>query len=379
MGNIIVMGAGRVGRAIALDLAAAHRVTSVDVNSENLHLLPDSVKAVQMDLSKTGDLPDLLDEFDLVVSAVPGFLGYDLLKRVIQTGKNIVDLSFSPENPLELDEMARQNNLTAMVDFGVAPGMSNAILGYHDTQMKVEKFECLVGGLPKKREWPFEYKAPFSPVDVIEEYIRPARYVENGRRVTRPALTDIEQVTFDEVGTLETFNTDGLRTLLFTMSHIPDMKEKTLRYPGHARLIQALKTSGFFDPQKFASDGCETSPLEMTSRILEKVWNLKPGEEEFTVMRVTVEGTDDNLRKIFIYHLYDEYDARSGLTSMARTTGFTCSAAANLILEGSFTENGLFPPEYVGKDPQCFHYILNYLEERNVIYKVEEITEEDAS
>ena len=121
-------------------------------------------------------------------------------------------------------------NVTAIVDFGVAPGIPNLLLGYHQNTMKIDVYKCYVGGLPKKRTMPFQYKAPFSPVDVIEEYTRPARYVVNGEIVVKEALSEPEFLEFDEIGTLEAFNTDGLRSLLFT-NDIPNKIEKTLRYP----------------------------------------------------------------------------------------------------------------------------------------------------
>ena len=144
------------------------------------------------------------------------------------------------ENSLELDALAKEKNITAIVDCGVAPGMDNIILGYYNEKMKLTDFECLVGGLPKEKKWPFCYKAPFSPIDVIEEYTRPARYIENGEMITREALSDCEFVEFQGVGTLESFNSDGLRSIMFTMPHIKNMKEKTLRYPN----IQVSKGSG---------------------------------------------------------------------------------------------------------------------------------------
>ena len=118
------------------------------------------------------------------------------------------------------------------MDCGVAPGMGNIIFGHHDKSMKITDYECLVGGLPEKREWPYEYQAVFSPIDVIEEYIRPARYVQHSQLITKEALSDTELIEFDEIGTLESWNSDGLRTLIKTMSHVPNMIEKTLRYPG---------------------------------------------------------------------------------------------------------------------------------------------------
>jgi saccharopine dehydrogenase-like NADP-dependent oxidoreductase len=239
--------------------------------------------------------------------------------------------------------------------------------------MKITDFECLVGGLPKIKKWPFFYKAPFSPIDVIEEYTRPARYVENGHLVIKPAMSDTEFVQFDKVGTLESFNSDGLRSILFTMPHIPNMKEKTLRYPGHIEYVKVLQESGFFDTKPIVVNGVEVNPLEFSSKILFKEWKLNATEPEFTVMTVTLTGTEEGVNKKIIYYLYDEYDERTQTSSMARTTGYTATAAVNLFLDGLFNEKGVFPPELVGKYEPCFNYFLNYLKERNVIYRKEEI------
>ena len=231
----------------------------------------------------------------------------------------------------------------------------------------------MVGGLPKIKKWPFSYKAPFSPIDVIEEYTRPARYVENGAIVTKEALTDCEFVEFDNVGTLESFNSDGLRSIIFTMPHIKNMKEKTLRYPDHVEYIKVLKAAGFFNEEKININGIEVSPLDFSSKILFNEWKLGENEEEITVMRITLKGTDSNNReKTIVYNLHDEYCPKTNVSSMSRTTGYTATAAANLFLEGLFLEKGVFPPELVGKHEVCFNYILNYLKDRNIFYtKVE--------
>jgi saccharopine dehydrogenase-like NADP-dependent oxidoreductase len=222
------------------------------------------------------------------------------------------------------------------------------------------------------KKWPFCYKAPFSPIDVIEEYTRPARYIENGVLVTREALSDCEYVEFDGVGTLESFNTDGLRSMLYTLPHIRDMKEKTLRYPGHVEFIKALRESGFFSTQKIQVKDVEISPLEVTGLILINEWKLAEGEPEFTVMRITIKGTDKTTgrEQTVVYDLYDEYHPATGITSMARTTGYTATAAANLLLNGLFADKGVFPPELVGKKAACFEFVIQYLSERRVKYRV---------
>lgn len=366
--KIAVLGAGMVGRAIALDLANDHEVTSFDIHSSNLELLRSANNAVQTtraDLSDYNQYNDWLQPFDMAVTAVPGFMGFATLEAVIWAGKNVVDISFFPEDVLQLDSLAKEKNVTVITDCGVAPGMSNFIIGRYNAVMKIDEVECYVGGLPKEKNPPFEYKAPFSPVDVIQEYIRPARLVENGQVVVKPAMSGREILVFDGVGELEAFNTDGLRSLLYTMPHIASMKEKTLRYPGHASLIIALQQAGFFDTDPVVVHGQQVVPLEFTSRLLVDQWKLSPGEEEFTVMKVLIKGEGKTVE----YNLLDRYDPVSKTSSMARTTGYTCTAAVNLLAKNLFNKPGVFPPELIGSDKACFDFVLNYLEARGVKWK----------
>jgi lysine 6-dehydrogenase len=363
--KIAVLGAGMVGRTMALDLASSFDVVSFDVSEQNLKLLKEknpSIQTQQADLKKYDQYASWLNGFEMVVTAVPGFMGFETLKTVILAGKNIADISFFPENALELDKLAKEKNVTVITDIGVAPGMSNLILGRYNEEFPVKNFECYVGGLPKTRKKPFEYKAPFSPIDVIEEYTRPARLKENAVIVTKEALTERELMNFDELGTLEAFNTDGLRSLLFTMPQIPNMKEKTLRYPGHVELIIALKQAGFFDKKEIEVGGVKISPLQFTSKILFHDWKLGAEEEELTVMKVIVEGE----KKRVEYNMLDRYDPKTKTSSMSRTTGYTCTAAVHLIAKGLFKEKGVFPPELVGKNKACFDFVLEYLKERGV-------------
>jgi lysine 6-dehydrogenase len=366
--TIAVLGAGMVGRAISLDLAKDYAVTSFDLSATCLEILKErnsDVQTVAADLSQYDEYQNWFSTFDIVVTAVPGFMGYKTLEAVINAGKDVVDISFFPEDALQLDKLAKEKEVTAIVDCGVAPGMHNFIVGRYNEEMKIDSFECYVGGLPQHPKPPFNYKAPFSPVDVIQEYIRPARLVENGVIVTRPALSEREMMNFGEAGELEAFNTDGLRSLIFTMPHIPDMKEKTLRYPGHIDLIIALQQAGFFAENHIRINDTDITPLEFTSKLLVNEWKLGLEEEEFTVMKVIVKGEG----KTITYDLFDKYDPITKTSSMARTTGYTCTAAVNLITKKFFTEKGVFPPELIGKDKKCFDFVLEYLKERNVIWK----------
>ncbi len=373
MSNVIVLGAGMVGSAMAIDMAKNHRVTLTDLNQDlldKIKLKHNSLTIHQLDVTNKEVLQSTIKQYDLVICAVPGFLGFETLKTIIEAEMNVVDISFFPENSLDLNNLAKEKKVTAIVDCGVAPGMDNVILGHYNEKMKLTDFECLVGGLPKQKKWPFSYKAPFSPIDVIEEYTRPARYVENGKEVVREPLTDCDYVDFDNVGTLESFNSDGLRSIIHTMPHIPNMKEKTLRYPGHVNYVRVLKESGFFNTEKIEVNGVQVSPLDFTSKILIDEWKLGESEEELTVMRVTVKGENaDGKNEEVVYTLHDEYCTKTETSSMARTTGYTATAAANLFLEGLFNEKGVFPPELIGKHETCFNYFFNYLEERDIFYK----------
>lgn len=371
--KIAVLGAGLVGRAIAVDLSKDFEVTSVDVSESALKDLQKSgINTQMLDVTNRSQLQSYLSPFDLVVGAVPGFLGFQTVRAVIEAGKNMVDISFFPEDPFALDTLAKQNKVTVITDCGVAPGMGNIILGYHRGRMKVHSYECLVGGLPVVREWPYEYKAVFSPIDVIEEYTRPARYVQNGALVVKEALSDPELIHFPGIGTLESWNSDGLRTLINTMPDIPNMIEKTLRYPGCIEYLRVLRESGFFSYDEVEVKGVRVRPIDVTARLLFPKWKLKPGEREFTVMRIRIEGEEKGLKKKYQYNLLDHTDTLTETLSMARTTGYTCTAAAHLVLEGTYDRPGISPPEYIGEDDKNFAKIMDHLKMRGVQYNVQE-------
>jgi len=374
--KIVVLGAGLVGSAIALDLAkSGHRVTSVDLDQANLLVLDGKYDIVtsHADFLQEETLQRLVAHKDLVIGAAPGAIGYRLMESVIRLGKNMVDISFCPEDYLKLNGLAKENGVTVIADMGVAPGMCNAILGYHNSMMEVESYKCIVGGLPDKRSWPLEYKSSWSPIDCIEEYTRPARIMQRGSIITKPALSDAELVEFEEVGTLEEWNSDGLRSLLFTMPHIPDMVEKTLRYPGTINYVKALRELGFFSGEPIEVKGQMIRPIDLTSKLLFPKWKLEQGEGEFTIMRVSIRGRDEDRNRSFQYDLLDRYDKPTDTLSMARTTGYTCSAAAELLLDGKIHEKGVLAPEQVGAEKERFEFLVAYLRARGVNYRSMEI------
>ncbi|MCO7226009.1 saccharopine dehydrogenase family protein [Pleionea sp. CnH1-48] len=375
MAHICVLGCGMVGSAMARDMAKQHKVSAFDRDKHALAKLKEydgNIQTQITDLSDNDAIADAIADADMVICAVPGFMGFETLKQILTNKKPVVDISFFPERAMDLDYLARQNGVFALVDCGVAPGMDNIILGHHNEQMTISRFECLVGGLPRDRKWPFEYKAPFSPIDVIEEYTRPARYVEAGQEVIRPPLTDCELIHFDGVGTLESFNTDGLRSLIETMSHIPNMKEKTLRYPNHAEYIKVLAETGFFSTEPLEVKGVSIAPIDFTSAVLFDNWKLKKNDSEFTVMRVTIEGDENGKQKRYVYNLFDETDKEAEVSSMARTTGYTATASVDYLLNNEMPEAGICAPEKFGAIEGVYDHVLNYLKDRGVTYRKEE-------
>ena len=371
--KIVVLGGGRVGSAIARDLARepGFQVTVADASEAALRRFEDEprLRTLRADLSDPAEVARSVSGQDLVVGAVPGFMGFATLKTVLENGKDVVDISFFDDDPFKLDELAKEHDRIALVDCGVAPGSSNLLLGHAAATFdRLDSFVCYVGGLPAVRTWPFEYKSVFSPIDVIEEYTRPARFVRYGQQVTMPALTEVEPVDFPGVGTLEAFNTDGLRTLLTTVD-IPTMVEKTLRYPGHVEKMRMLRETGFFSQEPIEAGGVQVRPLDLTAKLLFSAWQLGPEEEDFTVLRVEVEGEKGSRRVRQSWDLLDRYDRETRTTSMARTTGYTCTAMVRLLAAGLYTRKGISPPEYVGRDADCCAFVLRELAERGVRFR----------
>jgi len=328
------------------------------------------IRGERVDFSLPSTVARAVQDVDLVISAVPGFLGFRTLQAVIEAGKNVVDIAFFPEDPFELDELAQRAGVTAIVDCGVAPGMSNLLVGHASSLLDKTEFVAIyVGGLPENREGPFEYRAVFSPIDVIEEYIRPARIVKDGAIVVREALSEIEVLHFPDAGDLEAFNTDGLRTLAHTID-APNMIEKTLRYPGHAEKMQLLRDMGLFSTEPVElQDGAAVRPIDLTTKLLFPLWELKEGERDLTVMRIQIFGIKDGSTIRYTYDLFDRFDEVSGTTSMARTTGYTATVAARMLAEGLFDESGIHPPEFIGRKPECVDFLLNGLRERGIVYR----------
>ncbi len=370
MTRVLVLGCGMVGSAVAFDLARdpSLAVTAADVSRERLAAVSakSGVRTVEADLAQADAVRALAADFDLAVGAMPSALGYQTLQAVIAAGRHCVDISFMAEDALALDAAARERGVTVVADCGIAPGISNMMVGFAAAQLtRCERVDIAVGGLPRERQWPYEYKAGFSPSDVIEEYVRPARVVESGRIVTHAALSDVHLVDVPGVGTLEAFITDGLRSLVHTVA-ADEMHERTLRYPGHAHLMRAMRDTGFFSRDTIEVGGQRVRPIDVTSALLFPRWTYAAGEADLTAMRVVVEGRAGESAVRYRWNLLDFYDSATDFRSMSRTTGFSAAIVARLIANGAFARPGVCAPEAIGARPMLLERALDELRRRGI-------------
>lgn len=247
--------------------------------------------------------------------------------------------------------------------------MSNLLAGVAARRLSpCRSIVIRVGGLPIARHLPWQYKAGFSPYDVIEEYLRPARIVEHGEVVMKEALSEPVLIDFAEVGTLEAFNTDGLRSLTETLD-VPHMLEQTMRYPGHRELVWALRETGLLSEEPVEVNGASVSPRDVTCRVLFPKWTYEPGEADLTVMRVEGVGDHDGVPTRLTWDLYDELDPATNWTSMARTTAFPATIMARMIESGIVSTPGVHPPEKLAGDDRVLDTLLAGLAARGVRYR----------
>ncbi len=379
MPKVLVLGCGMVGSVMALDLASdpTLKVTAADASASAVDALRQRAAAMKLplatltgDASSPADVRRLAADADLVCCALPSRFAFRTVQTLIESGKHVCDISFVPEDLLDLTDLAQSKGVTAVVDCGVAPGMSH-ILAAHAAELleTCHTVAMYVGGLPVERRWPFSYKAAFSPADVIEEYTRPARLVEHNQLVTRPALSEPELLDLPGVGTLEAFNTDGLRSMARTyLGCIPHMKEKTLRYPGHIEQMRVLREMGLFGTDPVDVKGTSIIPRDLVAKLMFPMWTYQPGEADLTVMRVEATGSRKSAELTVRFDVLDKLDPATGFTSMARTTAFPCAIMAREVLAGRFSPRGVIVPEFIGQDAPLVARLLDQQARRGILY-----------
>jgi len=372
MVKVAVLGGGLVGTPMALDLSKDEKiqVKLADINKNNLKRAEsEGISCYQMNLLEDGNLEEFIHDVDFVINALPGEIGYQSLKRAILSGKSGVDIAFYPEDFSELQEMAIDKGVCWVVDMGVAPGMSHLLAAYGTTQLdETNDIQIYVGGLPKDTQSYWQYKAPFSPSDVLEEYTRPARFVREGKEVSMPALSETEILEFPVVGKLEAFNSDGLRSLINSLN-VENMIEKTLRYPGYVDKIDVLKATGLFSKNEKEINGVKIKPINLVSDLLFDQWKLEEDEVDLTIMQIRVKGLLNGEEKTVVYDLYDEYCTLTKIHSMARTTGYAATSVLGCMIDGMFNFTGIHPPEMLAFHENLVLEILKRLENRGVVYQ----------
>lgn len=372
MPSVLVLGSGLIGSYIAADLASdpGLEVTVADVSADALAQAAarsgGRASVVREDVSDAATLRNLVSKFDIVAGALPSRHGFKALEQCIEAGRPVVDISFMPEDALVLDSLARERGTCAIVDCGVAPGLSNLLAARSVARLdECDRLEILVGGVPRHPTEPFRYKAPFSLHDVLEEYTRPARIVAGGCVVNAEPLADSELIDFPTVGILEATTTDGLRSLATTLD-VPNLRERTLRHPGHYALMRALKSAGFLSQSPITVEGARIVPREVTSALIQGQWTYLPGEEDVTVMRIIAEGARSGRRTRMQWDMVDVADRKSGTSSMARTTGLTCTTFVRLLLDKVIDATGVLPPERFGHDADLTARVLRDLSRKGV-------------
>jgi len=375
--KILVVGCGKVGSEIARDLAGSKEVDSVvamDASSQNLRFLRKRVsrklQTVKLSISQKPRFHALLGKVDLVCGALPGRIGFDLMTETVKAGRDTVDISYTPRDAFLLQREAKEMGCRVVPQCGVAPGFTNMCVA--DAFRKLDEMrsvEVYVGGLPEKPEPPLNYRIVFSLEDVVNEYSRPVHVIEKGKRKSVEALSGRGHISFPGVGKLEYFLTDGLGSLPRSYPKTREMHEFTLRYPGHADMMQTLRVLGFFGRQPVRTGDVAAEPRQLTIELLRGAMS-KGQPEDFLALRVDVKGSSRGKKMRLRYQVLDHYDRRSGVSAMARTTAYPCTSVALLMGRGEIEDTGIITPERIAQNETFFQFVLDRLKKHGVKMKM---------
>jgi len=341
MQPIIALGCGLVGEFVIHRLADdGHQVTAVDIRIPTSLIQREDVISIEQDAHQ---FIESLEVPQVIVNMLPGRIGHNIRKPLIEGGHTIVDLAFTEEDPQTLDALAREYGSTMIWDIGIAPGLSNMLLAQAQRELgTMEEVTIHVGGNPTDPDKEWSYMAPFSPSDVIEEYTRPARIVRNGEMITVPALTERHRIEVDGTEGMDAFLTDGLRSVLTTID-ATNMAEYTVRWPQHI--------------DRWLAEGHTTPEGELL-----KAWRFDENRPEFTWMKVRCLAKESVLEWIVVDH------GKDGDGSMARTTGLVTYALASLFAtkgpEFCGLDSGVYAPECVNEE--TLQNVLNIFEKHDI-------------
>jgi len=374
--KVAIFGAGLMGATIAIDLVKSKQVDQVtvyDVDRRRLRALTcrehsSKLTARVHDVRRSRQTAKLLKKIDVGIGALPHGLSEYALRSAISARVNFVDLIFGWRfGQAEADSACKRRGITIIPACGLAPGLTNILAMKAAEQMeRVDELHIKVGGIPEKPKPPLNYRIVFSFQAVLEEYLRKARIIKNRRIVDVPALSGLETINFPApVGRCECFYTDGLSTLVQTIRKTREMDEKTIRWPGHAEQIRTLIDCGLLETKPVTYNNRSITPREFVSNMLSEKLALGK-DRDLTLLRVEVSGKKNGKTTHHRYQMIDNYDSRHGITSMARTTAFPCSIAAQILASGRIQRKGLVPPEIAFR-ADLRKELLDYVEERGMI------------
>lgn len=363
--RMLVLGAGLQGSACAYDLLQHPDVTEVRLADLHVDTLAPFL-APYTDPARVGggrprliptplDARDgeavraLLGRADAAMSALPYYFNLDMARAAVETGTHFCDLGGNTEIVFQqkaLDARAQANGCSVVADCGLAPGMVN-ILAQHGIDLvraegaRVTSVRIFVGGLPEHPEPPLNYQIVYSLEGVLDYYTTPSWVVRGGRREQVTALSEVERVDVDGVGELEAFHTaGGLSTMAWRYEgEIPTMEYKTLRYPGHARLMEAVRALGFLELDAVDVKGEQVVPRDLAVAVMGPRLR-KPQRPDLVALRVVVEGERQDAAGaggtpvVRAWELVDRYDAERGISAMMRTTGYSLSITGQLQARG---------------------------------------------
>ncbi len=377
--RVIILGAGKMGYASALDLEKDNRVESImltDTSHSNLERVLKRAQTNKIDIKQIdatdNSVIDVMKDYDVGIGALPHPASVPALRNAIQAGLSIVDMVFEPEQ-WELDEPAKNANVTIIPGLGVHPGIANVFAGHAYSKLdETHKIILRCGGLPQDpSDSPLLHKTAFNLNSALGEYAKEVKIIEDGNLKVVDPLSEPEKLHHPKLGDLECFLTNTTSTLLKTLRNVKELKSKTVRWPGNLDRVRLLFDCGLLSLEAVEIGGVMMRPIDVFASIVRPKMTMEEGGKELTYLAVEAEGIQGGVLKRYEYELLDYYDEKEGLTSMARTTGFPPAIAARMIVNGQIAQIGVVPPEkvFIGDH---FEFLMQELTQRGISTKLSE-------
>jgi lysine 6-dehydrogenase len=357
--RMLVLGSGLQGSACAYDLLQDKEVHEVRLADVHVGHLPDFLAPYSgprliptpLDVRDHSAVLGAMRECDAVMSAIPYYFNYDMARLAVEAGVHFCDLGGNTEivfKQKELDADARKKNVTIVPDCGLAPGMVNILAEYGIKQLDtVDSVKIFVGGLPQHPEPPLNYMLVYSLEGALDYYTTLSWVLRNGKRTQVKALSEREPVAFESpLGELEAFHTaGGLSTMAFRYEgKIPTMEYKTLRYPGHAVIMENIRALGLLDLEPVDVKGMKVVPRDAFIATVGPHLN-KPHGRDLVALRVVVSGKKAGKSATKTFQLVDRYDEKHDVSAMMRTTGYSLSITGLMQVRGQVKPAGVHTPD----------------------------------